>query len=123
MLELFLHGYDITKELGVSFYAVLFLIVFDVVTGVLVAGKERKVNSSINREGLLRKLGELLAVVFVTFVDVYLNTNGVITQMGVSLLVVYEVMSIVENFSRLGIDMTFVTKYFDDDKVKERKKE
>lgn len=123
MLELFLHGYDITKELGVSFYAVLFLIVFDVVTGVLVAGKERKVNSSINREGLLRKLGELLAVVFVTFVDVYLNANGVITQMGVSLLVVYEVMSIVENFSRLGIDMTFVTKYFDDDKVKERKKE
>lgn len=123
MLELFLHGYDITKELGVSFYAVLFLIVFDVVTGVLVAGKERKVNSSINREGLLRKLGELLAVVFVTFVDVYLNANGVITQMGVSLLVVYEVMSIVENFSRLGIDMTFVTKYFDDDKVKERIKE
>mgnify|MGYP001378598212 FL=1 len=123
MLELFLHGYDITKELGVSFYAILFLIVFDVITGVLVAGKERKVNSSINREGLLRKLGELLAVVFVTFVDVYLNANGVITHTGVALLVIYEVMSVVENFSRLGIDLTYITQFFDDEKVKERKKE
>ena len=123
MLELFLHGYDITKELGVSFYAVLFLIVFDVVTGLLVAGKERKLNSSINREGLLRKLGELLAVVFVTFVDVYLNANGVIIHTGVTLLVIYEVMSVVENFSRLGIDLTYITQFFDDEKVKERKKE
>lgn len=123
MLELFLHGYDITKELGVSFYAVLFLVVFDVITGVLVAGKERKLNSSINREGLLRKLGELLAVVFVTFVDVYLNANGVITYTGVTLLVIYEVMSVVENFSRLGIDLTYITQFFDDEKVKERKKE
>ena len=122
MLDLLLNGYDIIEELGVSFYAVLFLIVFDVVTGLLVAGKERKLNSSINREGLLRKLGELLAVVFITFVDVYLNANGVITHTGVTLLVIYEVMSIVENFSRLGIDLTYITQFFDE-KVKERKKE
>jgi|SRR5690625_2602311 len=123
MLDLLLNGYDIIEELGVSFYAVLFLIVFDVITGLLVAGKERKLNSSINREGLLRKLGELLAVVFVTFVDVYLNANGVITHTGVALLVIYEVMSVVENFSRLGIDLTYITQFFDDEKVKERKKE
>src|SRR5690625_855022 len=120
MLDLFINGYDIIEELGVSFYAVLFLIVFDIVTGILVAAKERKVNSSINREGLLRKLGELLAVVFITFVDVYLNANGVITHTGVTLLVIYEVMSVVENFSRLGIDLTYITKYFDDEKVNER---
>jgi len=44
MLDLFINGYDIIEELGVSFYAVLFLIVFDIVTGILVGAKERKVN-------------------------------------------------------------------------------
>src|SRR5690625_6809399 len=98
MLDLFINGYDIIEELGVSFYAVLFLIVFDIVTGILVAAKERKVNSSINREGLLRKLGELLAVVFITFVVVFFISNFVFYYLVVSLLVIFEFMFDVESF-------------------------
>ena len=105
---------------GYGFYVILAAILFDIITGILVAAKERELNSSINREGLIRKLGELFAVVFVTFVDVYFQTNGVITKTGVSLLVIYEGMSIVENFGRIGVNVKFLAKYFDKNKIEQR---
>jgi phage-related holin len=33
------------------------------------------------------------------------------------LIVAYEGMSIIENFSRIGIDIKFLTKYFDKNKI------
>lgn len=117
MLNNLLFGYDITHVVGNVFYVVLGLIIFDIITGLLVAGKEKKINSSINFEGLIRKLGLVVGLAFVTFVDSYFQTNGNITKIGVGLLVVYEGLSIIENFSRIGINLNFLTQFFDPKKV------
>lgn len=117
-----IYGIDIYKWVGVPFYALLIWILFDILTGLLRAGKDRKLNSSINFDGLIRKMGELLGVVFLTFVDIYLGTDGIITKTGVYALIIYETISIIENFKQIGVDVNFIMKYFDNNKYREGKK-
>src|SRR5699024_5939855 len=107
LMELF-YGINIDDFMGNLFYVLMGFIVFDVVTGLLRAGKDRKLNSSINFDGLIRKAGELVGVVFLTFVDLYFNTDGSITKTGVGFLIIYEVISILENFKQIGIDLKFI---------------
>lgn len=122
MLMELLYGIDIGQWVGKPFYALLIWILFDILTGLLRAGKDRKLNSSINFDGLIRKMGELLGVVFLTFVDIYLGTQGVITKTGVYALILYESISIIENFKQIGVDVKFIMKYFDEDKYEGGKK-
>lgn len=109
-------GIDIYEMVGTPFYWLLIWIIFDVITGLLRAGKDRKLNSSINFDGLIRKLGELVAVVFMSLVDLYFGTDGIITTGGVYALIIYETISIVENFKRIGVNLDFIMKYFDKNK-------
>ena len=104
---------------------VYFLLAFigsDIITGLIRAGKDRVLNSSINFEGLVRKAGIVLGVVFLTLVDSYLGTEGVITTFGVGALVFYEILSVIENFKQIGINFEFIMKYFDKDKYEGGKK-
>lgn len=116
MLFELLYGIDIEKFIGNIFYFLIACIIFDILTGLLRAMKDKKVNSSINFDGLIRKAGELLGVIFLTLVDLYLNTDGLITKTGVGLLILYETISIVENFKQIGVNIDFIMKYFDKDK-------
>src|SRR5699024_4719021 len=100
------------------FYVLLAFIILDILTGLLRAMKDRQLNSSINFDGLIRKSGEMLGIVFLTFIDLYLNTDGLLTKTGVGLLILYETISIVENFKQIGVNFDFIMKYFDKDKYK-----
>lgn len=122
MLFELLYGIDIEKFIGNMFYFLLAWIVFDVLTGLLRAMKDKKVNSSISFDGLIRKAGEMLGVIFLTLVDLYLNTDGLITKTGVGLLILYETISIVENFKQIGVNIDFIMKYFDKDKYKDNER-
>lgn len=117
MMELFLFGVDIQQIVGNVWYVVIGFIIFDVLTGILASAKERVLNSSINFEGLITKAGELLTVAFGTFLDAYLKTDGEVTKLMVTLVIVYEGLSVIENFSRIGIKLDFLTKYFDKNKI------
>lgn len=121
MLMELLYGIDIENFMGNLFYVLLAFIVFDILTGLLRAMKDRKINSSVNFDGLIRKAGELVGVVFLTFVDLYFNTDGMLTKTGVGFLIVYEGISIIENFKQIGVNLGFLMKYFDEDKYKEEK--
>ena len=103
-------------------YFLLGFIGLDVITGLIRAGKDRVLNSSINSEGLVRKAGIVLGVVFLTLVDSYLGTEGIITTFGVGALVFYEILSVIENFKQIGINFEFIMKYFDEDKYEGGKK-
>ena len=116
MLIELMHGIDIKSFIGDMFYILLGFVFFDVVTGLLRAGKDRKLNSSVNFDGLIRKAGILLGVVFLTFIDIYLGTDGLITKTGVGFLIIYETISIIENFKQIGVDFDFIMKYFDNEK-------
>lgn len=122
MLIDLMYGIDIDKFIGNMFYFLIAWIIFDVLTGLLRAVKDRKVNSSINFEGLIRKAGEMLGVIFLTLVDLYLNTDGILTKTGVGLLIIYETISIIENFKQIGVNINFIMKYFDKDKYIEGSK-
>jgi toxin secretion/phage lysis holin len=117
MLETLLHGIDLSKVVGDALYYILGLIVLDILTGLLASAKERKLNSKVNFDGMLKKIAELLALVFVSLVDSYFQVHGQITKLGVSMIVVYEGLSCIENFSRLGVNLSFLTKFFDQSKV------
>lgn len=116
--------FKIVEVVGNGWYFVLGIIVFDIITGLLAAAVEKKINSSINYVGMIRKVGLFVALGFFIFMDFYTTSQGYIIKLGVTMIVAYEGMSIVENFSRIGIDISFLTKYFDKDKVgkKGRKK-
>ena len=103
-------------------YFLLGFIGLDIITGLIRAGKDRVLNSSINFDGLVRKAGIVLGVVFLTLVDSYLGTEGVITTFGVGALVFYEILSVIENFKQIGVNFEFIMKYFDKDKYEGGKK-
>lgn len=79
--------------------------------------KEKELNSSINFIGLIKKVGLFVALAFFLFVDAFVNAQGNIVKIGVAMIVAYEGLSIIENFSRIGINIKFLTKYFDQSKV------
>ncbi|HHW38713.1 MAG TPA: phage holin family protein [Bacillales bacterium] len=112
-----IQGFEITHIVGNVWYVVLGFILFDVVTGFLAAAVEKKLNSSINYIGMIRKIGEFVGLAFLIFVDAYTGSNGYIIKIGVGMIVAYEGLSIIENFSRMGINLSWLTKYFDKNKV------
>ncbi|AND39556.1 phage holin family protein [Cytobacillus oceanisediminis] len=111
------NGLDITAVVGNIWYVALGFIIFDLITGSLAAAVERKLNSSINYIGMIRKVGEFIALAFLVFCDAYFGVNGLLIKLGIGMIVAYEGMSIIENFSRIGIDVKFLTKFFDKNKV------
>jgi toxin secretion/phage lysis holin len=110
-------SFDITMVVGNIWYVAIGFILFDIITGLLAAAIEKKLNSSINYVGLIKKVGLFVALAFLVFMDAFISADGHIIKLGVGLIVAYEGMSIIENFSRIGIDIKFLTKYFDREKV------
>ncbi|WP_332632039.1 phage holin family protein [Halalkalibacter flavus] len=119
----FTGSFDIMMVVGNVWYVALGFILFDIITGLLAAATEKKLNSSINYVGMIKKVGLFVALAFLVFMDAFVSADGYIVKLGVGLIVAYEGMSIVENFSRIGIDIKFLTKYFDREKVGKGKEE
>lgn len=111
------HGFDMSSIVGNTFYVLLILIGFDIVTGLLASAKEHKINSNISFDGLIRKTGEIIALFFLTFIDAYFDSEGYIVKVGVGMMLIYEGLSIIENFARIGVDIKFLTKWFDKNKT------
>ena len=90
------------------------VIVLDLILGILRALRERSVNSCIGIDGMIRKVGMLIVIVFLTVIDniIHLNLIGFIPksiretlqigQVGISslfniLFIVFEILSIFKN--------------------------
>ena len=98
--------------IGNEWLVVLVFIVIDVSTGLLASAKERKIDSSISYVGLIKKMSLFLVLAFVTFIDALFTANGTILKTGLTLIIATEGISIIENFSRIGINLSFLTQYF-----------
>ena len=57
------------------FKVLIIVIVMDIVFGVLRAIREKKINSTVGIDGMIRKTGMLLSVIFTAMIDVVINLN------------------------------------------------
>ena len=104
---------------------VIISILFDVFIGVLLACKSKKINSTIGIDGMIRKVGMLGSIIFLTFLDFILKFNLIgwlpdtiltilkvigIQMIGISdlfglLFAAFEILSIIKNWTLLGLSM------------------
>lgn len=105
----------ISNDKGMKILIVV--ITFDVIFGVLRAIKERKLNSTIGIDGIIRKVGMMLSIICSLILDNILNIDLImfipseikdyihITSIGISdlftiLYVIFEILSILKNMIR-----------------------
>ncbi len=106
----------ITQILEISNPKTLFLlcgifIFADVITGYLKAIKLKKINSSISRDGYIKKISWIIAIILGFLIDCLVNVN--IFLIGSALVcIATESVSTYENLGKLGITLPFID-YFE----------
>lgn len=82
----------------------------DVLTGYLKAFKNKKVNSSISRDGYIKKIGWVISILVGFLVDMLVGVNIFLVGSAV-VCITTEAISFYENLGELGINLPF-KKYF-----------
>lgn len=82
----------------------------DVLTGYLKAFKFRKVNSSISRDGYVKKIGWMIALLIGWSVDFFIETNVFLIGSAIVCFAT-EAISVYENLGEIGVKLPF-NKYF-----------
>lgn len=92
----------------------IIVIVLDLILGILRAIKERKLNSCIGIDGMIRKVGMLIVIVFLCMIDLIVKVNLIgfipemareylpIKEVGIAglfnlLFIIFEILSIFKN--------------------------
>ena len=84
--------------------ALLTFIIFDYVSGVLVAIKRKKLSSAVGFKGILKKCGILLGVAVGHILDAYVIKSGAgLMAACQAFFLANEGISILENLGRLGV--------------------
>ena len=117
--DIFKPVFDIMRG-NILFQLVVIMIVMDVVFGSLRAAKERSFNSSVGIDGGIRKIGMLISLVCLVFVDILCPVNLVgflpetlreyihmqditVMEYFALLYIVYEVLSVLKNMTLSGL--------------------
>ena len=117
--DIFKPVFDIMRG-NILFQLVVIMIVMDVVFGSLRAAKERSFNSSVGIDGGIRKVGMLISLVCLAFVDILCPVNLVgflpetlreyihmqditVMEFFALLYIVYEVLSVLKNMTLSGL--------------------
>lgn len=98
-LVYFLGGWDIALQI------LLTVIVLDYITGVLKAIYNKKINSSVGRKGILKKLGYLIIVAVAVILDKITGCTGAIRTLVIYFFVANEGISILENWGGMGLPL------------------
>lgn len=83
----------------------------DVLTGYLKAFKNKKVNSSISRDGYVKKTGWIIAILLGFFINVLVDVNIFFIGSAIACIAT-EGISVYENFGEMGVKLSF-KKYFE----------
>lgn len=135
----------ISKNVGIK--VLLICVMLDTIFGILRAIKQRKLNSNIGIDGLIRKFGMMISVLFFIAIDYLVNLNLIffipedirtfigVESIGISglfvyLFIMYEMLSILKNMVLCDLPIPkkmqsilkeFFVKYTDE--IQEEKKE
>ena len=103
------------KDSRTLFIVCSILIFSDVLTGYLKAFKNKKINSSISRDGYIKKVGWIVALILGVLLDYFIHVH--IFLFGTAIVcIATEAISVYENLSDIGVKLPFA-KYFE--KVKD----
>ena len=117
----FLNAIYLIKDNKTIFLISGIFITFDIITGYLKAFKLKKVNSSISRDGYIKKIGWIIALIFgylireLISVDIFIILSFVVC-------IATEGISVYENLGEIGINLKF-KKYFEKLKEMEEKED
>ncbi len=107
------------KDCRTLFILCSVLIFCDVITGYLKAWKQREINSSISRDGYIKKVGWIVALLLGVVLDQFIHVH--IFLFGTAIVcIATEAISVYENLSAVGVNLPFA-KYFE--KVKDKYEE
>ncbi|MDE4542251.1 phage holin family protein [Thermoanaerobacterium sp. R66] len=81
----------------------LVFVIFDYITGVIAAGMEGKLNSSIGWKGISRKVMIFVLVAMAHLVDTTLGDSNVFRDATIFFYLANELLSIIENTGRIGL--------------------
>lgn len=95
-----LHFSNLAWQVG----AVFIFILGDFATGLISAVIQNNVDSKKMRQGLLRKI-LLVLIVFLSFVIEYTFSISVISDIVCAYIIIMEIISILENLKKAGIDL------------------
>jgi len=99
-----LNGYD-------TLFKVLLIFIFlDYLTGVLRAIYNEKLNSKIGAKGIIKKIGYVILVIVTTMLDNLVSADGYIRNMIIYMFIANEGISILENWSEMGIPLPKIIK-------------
>lgn len=99
-----LNGYD------TLFKALLLFIVLDYLSGVMRAIYTKKLSSKIGAKGIIKKIGYVVLVVVVEILDILLKDNGYLRNIIIYMFIANEGISILENWSAMGIKVPDIIK-------------
>lgn len=99
-----LNGYD------TLFKALLVFIVLDYLSGVMRAIYTKKLSSKIGAKGIIKKIGYIVLIVVVEILDILLKDNGYLRNIIIYMFIANEGISILENWSAMGIKVPDIIK-------------
>lgn len=99
-----LNGYD------TLFKALLILIVLDYLSGVMRAFYTGKLSSKVGAKGIIKKIGYIILVIVVEILDILLKDNGYLRNIVIYMFIANEGISILENWSAMGIKLPAIIK-------------
>ena len=99
-----LTGYD------TLFKALLIFIVLDYLSGVMRAIYTKKLSSKIGAKGIIKKIGYIVLIVVVEIFDILLKDNGYLRNIIIYMFIANEGISILENWSAMGIKVPDIIK-------------
>ena len=99
-----LTGYD------TLFKALLVFIVLDYLSGVMRAIYTKKLSSKIGAKGIIKKIGYIVLIVVVEILDILLKDDGYLRNIIIYMFIANEGISILENWSAMGIKVPDIIK-------------
>lgn len=99
-----LNGYD------TLFKALLVFIVLDYLSGVMRAIYTKKLSSKVGAKGIIKKIGYIVLIVVVEILDILLKDNGYLRNIIIYMFIANEGISILENWSAMGIRVPDIIK-------------
>ena len=94
----------------ILFKTLLVFIIIDYITGNLRAIYTKKLSSKIGAKGIIKKVGYIFIVILAALLDKLLNSTGNIRNIVIYMFIANEGISILENWTSMGIKIPKILK-------------